>query len=52
MKIIDRLESNVRSYCHSFPVVFSQARWSTLIDENGNEYIDFLILLCYKQNIL
>ena len=32
----------MRSYSRSFPTVFSEARWSTLIDENGNEYIDFL----------
>ncbi|MEZ5365021.1 MAG: hypothetical protein R2748_22520 [Bryobacterales bacterium] len=42
MKIINQLESNVRSYCRSFPVVFTEARWSTLVDEQGREYIDFL----------
>ena len=42
MRIFEELESNVRSYSRSFPTVFSEARWSTLIDENGNEYIDFL----------
>ena len=42
MNIFDSLESNVRSYCRSFPTVFTQARWSTLLDENGREYIDFL----------
>ncbi|MCB1019373.1 MAG: diaminobutyrate--2-oxoglutarate transaminase [Bryobacterales bacterium] len=42
MKIINQLESNVRSYCRSFPVVFDEARWSTLVDEQGREYIDFL----------
>ena len=42
MKIFNRLESNVRSYCRSFPTVFSQARAATLIDERGREYIDFL----------
>ena len=42
MKIFTELESNVRSYCRSFPTVFSEARWSTLVDEHGREYIDFL----------
>ncbi len=42
MKIFNELESNVRSYCRSFPTVFRTARWSTLTDEQGREYIDFL----------
>ncbi|KDB67558.1 diaminobutyrate--2-oxoglutarate transaminase [Bordetella bronchiseptica D989] len=41
MKIFDRMESEVRGYIRSFPVIFSQARGSLLIDEEGNEYIDF-----------
>ncbi|MDF0591962.1 hypothetical protein P0O15_12415, partial [Methanotrichaceae archaeon Mx] len=36
----NRLESNVRSYCRNFPVVFTKARGSTLEDEEGREYID------------
>jgi diaminobutyrate-2-oxoglutarate transaminase len=39
---INRLESKVRSYCRHFPVVFSKAKGSTMEDEEGNEYIDFL----------
>ncbi len=39
---INRLESKVRSYCRHFPVVFTKAKGSTLEDEEGNEYIDFL----------
>ena len=39
---INRLESKVRSYCRHFPVVFTRAVGSTLEDEEGNEYIDFL----------
>jgi diaminobutyrate-2-oxoglutarate transaminase len=39
---INRLESKVRSYCRHFPVVFNRATGSTLADEEGNEYIDFL----------
>ncbi len=42
MQIFEELESNVRNYSRSFPTVFSEARWSTLIDEHGTEYIDFL----------
>jgi diaminobutyrate-2-oxoglutarate transaminase len=38
---IDRMESEVRSYCRSFPTVFTKARGHTLIDEGGDEYIDF-----------
>lgn len=42
MQLFEDIESNVRTYSRSFPTVFSQARWSTLIDERGAEYIDFL----------
>jgi len=42
MSIFTRLESNVRSYCRSFPTVFTTASGSTLVDEDGREYIDFL----------
>lgn len=41
LKIFDRMESEVRGYVRSFPVIFQQARGSTLIDETGREYIDF-----------
>jgi diaminobutyrate-2-oxoglutarate transaminase len=41
LKIFDRMESEVRGYIRSFPVIFSQARGSLLIDEEGTEYIDF-----------
>jgi diaminobutyrate-2-oxoglutarate transaminase len=34
-------ESNVRSYCRSFPAVFSTAKGSILVAESGREYIDF-----------
>ena len=36
------LESNVRSYSRSFPVVFASGRGSHLIDENSRHYLDFL----------
>lgn len=38
----DRLESAVRSYCRSFPVVFTTAQGSHLHDNKGRSYIDFL----------
>jgi diaminobutyrate-2-oxoglutarate transaminase len=36
-----QLESNVRSYCHSFPTVFAKASGSTLTDVQGRRYLDF-----------
>lgn len=36
-----RLESEVRSYSRSFPVVFETARGCTMTDERGREYLDF-----------
>jgi diaminobutyrate-2-oxoglutarate transaminase len=40
--IFERLESNVRSYCRDFPVVFEKARGAVLEDERGRQYLDFL----------
>ncbi|WP_022728607.1 diaminobutyrate--2-oxoglutarate transaminase [Fodinicurvata sediminis] len=40
--IFERRESIVRSYCRSFPVVFTSAQNATLRDTEGREYIDFL----------
>ncbi|HET8707953.1 MAG TPA: aminotransferase class III-fold pyridoxal phosphate-dependent enzyme, partial [Pseudomonadales bacterium] len=34
-------ESNIRSYCRSFPVVFQKAKGAYLFDEEGRRYIDF-----------
>src|SRR3954462_5890545 len=42
MQIFERYESNVRSYCRAFPVVFSHAIGALLIDEQDRTYIDFL----------
>jgi diaminobutyrate-2-oxoglutarate transaminase len=42
MSIFEKMESEVRSYCRSFPVVFEHARGCHLVDEDGNRYIDFL----------
>ncbi|WP_017525374.1 diaminobutyrate--2-oxoglutarate transaminase [Pusillimonas noertemannii] len=41
LNIFDRMESEVRGYVRSFPVIFNQARGSLLLDEAGREYIDF-----------
>ena len=41
MEIFGRLESNVRGYCRSFPVVFEKAKGSFLYDERGRRYLDF-----------
>ena len=41
MNIFETLESEVRSYCRSFPVVFDRAVGSTLVDESGRSYLDF-----------
>jgi diaminobutyrate-2-oxoglutarate transaminase len=38
--LFEQLESNVRSYCRSFPVVFDRAKGATLWDERGVKYID------------
>lgn len=41
LQIFDRMESEVRGYIRSFPVVFQRAQGSVLIDEAGKEYVDF-----------
>ena len=41
-QILERMESEVRTYSRSFPVVFTKARNARLTDESGREYIDFL----------
>ncbi len=40
-EIYTRRESNVRSYCRSFPTVFTTAEGSTLTDASGTRYLDF-----------
>ncbi len=37
-----RRESEIRSYCRSFPKLFERACGAELIDEDGHRYIDFL----------
>jgi len=41
MKTIRRLESEVRSYSRSFPVLFEKAKDAFLFDAKGTRYIDF-----------
>ncbi len=41
MDVFDQLESEVRSYCRTFPNVFSSARGHRLRSVDGREYIDF-----------
>lgn len=40
-EIFTELESEVRSYSRSWPVVFDRAVGCTMTDEQGNEYLDF-----------
>ncbi|NRQ19179.1 diaminobutyrate--2-oxoglutarate transaminase [Ensifer sesbaniae] len=42
LSAFESLESNVRFYSRSFPVVFAKATGAILHDESGREYIDFL----------
>ena len=39
---IYNLESNVKSYCNSYPEEFFSASGCTVVDKNGKEYLDFL----------
>ena len=40
-KPFEQYESQVRSYCRSFPAVFTKAVGSEMFDEDGTRYIDF-----------
>ncbi len=42
MTIFQELESEVRSYCRSFPVTFDRAEGCHLYDTDGRAYLDFL----------
>lgn len=42
LAVFERHESNVRSYCRSFPVVFERARGHHLWDGAGRRYVDLL----------
>lgn len=41
MNLFERLESNVRAYCRTYPAVFDKASNALQWDEDGNEFIDF-----------
>ena len=41
MRIFENMESRVRGYIRSFPVIFKSAKGSVMVDEMDNEYIDF-----------
>jgi diaminobutyrate-2-oxoglutarate transaminase len=41
MKVFEELESEVRSYCRSFPTIFKKAKGYKVWDTNDREYIDF-----------
>lgn len=41
MRIFEQLESRVRGYVRSFPVIFESAEGATMTDESGRQYIDF-----------
>ncbi|WP_336716048.1 diaminobutyrate--2-oxoglutarate transaminase [Arthrobacter sp. USHLN218] len=41
MDIFETRESEVRSYCRSWPAVFERAQGSTVYTEDGAEYLDF-----------
>lgn len=40
-KIFEEYESEVRSYCRSFPTLFDKAKGSIMTDADGKRYIDF-----------
>lgn len=42
MQVFQQMESEVRSYSRSFPVVFERARGSYLYDREGRPWLDFL----------
>jgi diaminobutyrate-2-oxoglutarate transaminase len=41
MTIFERLESEVRGYCRSWPTTFASAHGHTMVAEDGTEYLDF-----------
>jgi len=41
MHVFEKLESEVRGYCRTFPAVFDTAHNARLVDEQGRSYIDF-----------
>jgi diaminobutyrate-2-oxoglutarate transaminase len=41
LDVFETLESEVRSYCRSWPTVFDRAEGSHMYDEDGRRYLDF-----------
>lgn len=41
LSVFETVESEVRSYCRAWPVVFDRATGSRLYDEHGRGYLDF-----------
>lgn len=41
MTVFETLESEVRSYCRTWPAVFDRAQGSRIHDEDGRSYLDF-----------
>ncbi|KUO07086.1 diaminobutyrate--2-oxoglutarate transaminase [Streptomyces sp. DSM 15324] len=41
LSVFETVESEVRSYCRGWPVVFDRAQGSLLYDEDGHRYLDF-----------
>ncbi len=41
MQVFEEIESEVRGYCRTWPVVFETARGSRITDDRGREYLDF-----------
>jgi diaminobutyrate-2-oxoglutarate transaminase len=41
VNVFETVESEVRSYCRGWPVVFDRAVGSHMYDEDGKEYLDF-----------
>jgi diaminobutyrate-2-oxoglutarate transaminase len=41
LNVFEERESEVRSYCRSWPVLFDRASGSNLYDVDGNRYLDF-----------
>lgn len=47
----ESLESNVRFYSRSFPVVFEKAAGAILHDESGREFIDFSLAQAFLTTV-
>ena len=41
MRIFEQIESRVRGYVRSFPVIFESSEGAIMTDESGRDYIDF-----------